>query len=70
MKTIPKKNSRPNLELAVPRACAKRHSIRADLEARHTVSVTLKGHDTITLQSIPDVAVVIIITCKEEATAE
>lgn len=60
----------PDLEESVPGTGAEGGSININAEARNTVVVALEGEDELSLESIPDAAVVVIITSEEESAGD
>lgn len=56
----------PDLESSVPRACAQSLAILGNAQAGDTVLVTGELLDELASESVPDVAVVVIITSEQK----
>jgi len=56
----------PDLEESVPGARAERRAVNIDTEARDTIVVALEREYELTLEGVPDTAIVIVVTGKEE----
>ena len=57
-----------HLEHRIPRTRAQRHPVRADAQARHPVLVPSEHTNALAFQSVPHVAVEIVVAGKEQAT--
>lgn len=60
-------NLGPDLKESIPRASAESSAVIVDTEARDTVIVSFESKDKVSLDSIPDAAVVVIISSEKEA---
>ena len=57
-----------HLEHAVPRTCAKSHSILTDTQTTDSVLVSSEYTDSFSLERIPHVAVEVVVTSEEHST--
>lgn len=61
---------RPDEELGIPAARAQSLTIAADAETADPVLVTAENPRTLSLERVPDVAVEVIVTCKQQSSRD
>jgi len=57
-------------ESAIPATSAESHSVNADTQAANPIFMARQNTDTLSLQSVPNIACPIIITTKQNATRD
>jgi len=60
----------PYSQSTIPTACTESHTVRADTQAADTVFVTSQDTDTLSLESIPNVARPIIVSAKQNTPGD
>jgi len=60
----------PDLEKSIPRSCTKSITVVIDAKTADSVLVALKGRNLLSLESVPDVTVKVVVASEHETTRD